>query len=127
MALKATARVHNPANVGAIAEAGIFKISYRGQEIGSAATKQTNVAPSSYTMVTARVEVDNVPTQAGMMMLQDIVNNHTQLPVQVDGSLIAVAGPFRVHCKVHCDLLTDVSALPTARFTQKDCQYTYSV
>lgn len=126
MRLQATAKVSNPADVGARAEAGIFNISYRGHFIGSAATLPTDVGPRSSAQVTADVKVDKVPATVGAMMLNEILNNRTQLPVQVTGSVLAVCGPFKVHCVVFCDLLTDVSALPKAKFTRKACTYTYT-
>mmetsp|Transcript_120148 Transcript_120148/g.299745 ORF Transcript_120148/g.299745 Transcript_120148/m.299745 type:complete len:128 (-) Transcript_120148:144-527(-) len=127
MGIRTEAKLYRFAGVGAIAEHGIFNISYRGHVIGSAATQRASVAPASHSVVWADVKVDRVPTVAGMLMLQDITNNNTQLPVEVDGSLLAIAGPFRVHCKVHCDLVTDVSALPVAKFTHKKCTYAYMV
>jgi len=127
MEIRATAEVYNPADVGARAEPGIFNISYRGQTIGSASTKPTKIGPRSSSTVSADVQVDKVPTELGIMLLQDVVNDGTHLPVQVSGSVVAVAGPFSVHCYVYCALEADVSALPEAKFTKKDCSYTYGM
>lgn len=119
--------IHNPASVGATAQGGIMNIQYRGQVIGAAAIQPISIGPKGSALLTADVAVDKVPEQIGMRMLQDILSSNFQLPIQIDGSALAICGPLQVHCIVHCDLLTDVSALPAAEFSRKSCTYNYAV
>lgn len=123
----AEAEVLNPARARAFAESGTFNITFREFVIGSATTLPVEIAPAGMSVITANVEVDSVPQTLGMMMLQEVLNSQNQLPVQVSGSVLVRSGPFSVHCLVLCNLVTDVSALPQAKFTHKECKYSYKV
>lgn len=127
MRLRATVEVNNPNPVGATTDAGVFKIRYRGLEIGSADTDPVVVEPRGSSTIVANVEVDNVPADVGMMMLQEILQTGSQLSLVVDGSVTAKVKVLEVKCTTECRLRTDVSKLPKVKFTENHCSYGYSV
>jgi hypothetical protein len=127
MGLRATVEVMNPNPIKAETQTGIFRIRYKGLEIGYAETDPVDVAAGGSTNMIANVDVDNVPADVGMMMLQEILQTGEQLSLVVEGSVVAKVHPLNVNCTVECKLRADVSKLPQVSFAQKDCTYGYSV
>merc|ERR1712032_1481916 len=118
LAIRATIEVVNPNPIGAKTGTGVFKIRYRGLEIGSANTDPVSVAARGSTLLIADV---------GMMMLQEILQTRSQLALVVEGNLTAAVSVLAVQCTAECKLRTDVSRLPNVTFTQNECTYGYSV
>merc|ERR1711920_190026 len=125
MAIRATIEVVNPNPIGAKTGTGVFKIRYRGLEIGSADTDPVSVAARGSTLLIANVEVDKVPADVGMMMLQEILQTRSQLSLVVEGTVTATVNVLAVECTTECKLRTDVSRLPKVTFTQNECTYGY--
>jgi len=127
MALRAAVEVFNPNPIGAQVDPGVFKIRYRGEEIGAADTLPTTVPARGSTQFSVQVDVDNVPPNVGMMMLQEMLQSGSQLRLVVDGRTTASVNVLKVKCSAECHLRTDLSQLPKVRFTENKCSYGYSV
>jgi len=127
MALRAVVEVYNPNPIGAQVEPGVFKIRYRGEEIGAADTKPATVPARGSVQLGVQVDVDNVPPNVGMMMLQEMMQSRSQLRLVIEGRTSAKVNVMKVKCSAECKLRADVSQLPKVRFTEKTCSYGYAV
>jgi len=127
MALRAAVEVFNPNPIGAQVDPGVFKIRYRGQDIGAADTKPATVPARGSTQFSVEVVVDNVSPNVGMMMLQEMLQTGSQLRLVIDGRTTATVNVMKVKCSAECQLRADASQLPKVRFTENSCSYGYSV
>lgn len=125
MTVQAVIEVKNPAAVGAVAEPGVFNISYKGVTIGSAATPRTHVQPFGTASLTVLADVNVVlSSENGMMLMQEALNTN-QIAVATQGSVLTRCGPLVIRCSVHCDV--EASITLDTRLPRKDCRYGYTL
>jgi len=126
--VEAIVEVKNPASVGAVAEPGLFNVTFHGVQIASAATPETPVPPAGIARIVAQARVHvNLNSETGARMIEDVLNDD-RLAVQVQGSALSRVTPLVVRCAVSCNIvMTDVHSAQTTKFPQKDCTYGYTL